>query len=297
MTNRKRIEGIQGYLFLSPALIIFFIFTVLAILFIIFLSFTKFNILNWNMVFVGFQNYIRAFTDPRFHIALFNVLKYAVVVVPIQTLFALLMAIALNAKIKFPTVFRTIFFLPTLTSSAALTIIFMFLFSVNGSLNQILLNLHILKEPISFLTNTKFTLVVIMVMNIWSTIPMYATIYIAGLKDISNEIYEAAEIDGANGFKKFIYLIVPIIAPITVFVVLTGTVGCLQLFDQAYIFSQGSGGPANSTLTVTLAIYQYAFQIPGSMGYASALAVILAMVIFAFALLTRKWQGQGGESS
>ncbi len=296
MINKRR-EGLQGYLFLSPALIIFLIFTILSTSFILFLSFTKYNTLNGQMKFIGLDNYFKLFSDSRFQISLKNTFKYVIVVVPIQTILALLIAMALNAKIKFPVVFRTIFFLPTLTSSAALTIIFMFLFSVTGPLNQILLNLYLIKEPISFLTDTKFALKVIMVMNIWSTIPMYSTIYIAGLKDISNEIYEAASIDGANGFSKFIYIVVPIIAPITLFVFLTGLIGCFQIFDQAYILSNGSGGPANSTLTVTLLIYQYAFTTSGTMGYAAAIAVALAFIIFAFSLVTKRWQGQGGEAS
>lgn len=293
MTNKKQ-ETIQGYIFLTPALTIFLIFTIISILFIFFLSFTKYNTLNGKMTFIGIDNYLNLFKDGRFHIALFNTFKYVIIVVPIQTLLSLLIALALNAKIKFPVVFRTVFFLPTLTSSAALTIIFMFLFSINGPINGTLMNLNIIKEPISFLTDARVALNVIMVMNIWSTIPMYSTIYIAGLQDISKEVYEAAAIDGATGIKQFLHIIIPIMTPITLFIFLTGLIGCFQIFDQAYIFSNGTGGPANSTLTVTLLIYQYAFTTSGTMGYAASIAVMLSLIIFLFSMITRRWQSQGG---
>lgn len=293
MTKRRK-EATTGYLFLTPALITLFIFTVFSILFIIFLSFTRYNTLSREMSFIGFDNYIRLFTDRRFHIALRNTVRYVLIVVPIQTVLSLLIALSLNAKVKGASIFRVIFFLPTLTSSSVLTIIFMFLFNIDGPINQILLDYNLIERPINFLTNTDFTLSIIMAMNIWSTIPFFATIYVAGLQDITEEMYEASEIDGANGIKKLLYIVIPIISPITLFVFLTGLIGCFQIFDQAYIFSNGTGGPANSTLTVTLLIYQNAFATIGTMGYAAAIAVVLAMIIFVISLLTRRWQN-GGE--
>jgi multiple sugar transport system permease protein len=293
--RKKNKEALTGYLFVTPALTVFFIFVFFSILFIVGLSFTKYNTLSKEIKFIGLDNYIRLFKDIRFHIALKNTLKYVAIVVPIQTILSLLIAIALNAKIKYPTVFRTIFFLPTLTSSAVLTVIFMFLFSINGPVNHFLLDYNFINTPINFLTDTKFTLNVIMIMNIWSTVPFFATIYIAGLQDISQEMYEAAQIDGANGLKRFIYIIIPMMTPITLFVFLTGIIGCFQVFDQAYIFSGGTGGPANSTLTVTLLIYQYAFNTSGTMGYASTIAVVLSVIIFAVSAITKKWQNGGDE--
>jgi multiple sugar transport system permease protein len=129
----------------------------------------------------------------------------------------------------------------------------------------------------------------IMIMNIWSTAPYFMVIYLAALQDIPDSLYEAAELDGANALQKFWYVTVPYLRPVTSFVVIMGLIGTFQLFDQSYIFSAGSGGPNNSTLTVVLLIYQYAFKTLGTMGYAAALAVVLAIIILIATLLQRKF--------
>jgi ABC-type sugar transport system permease subunit len=212
------------------------------------------------------------------------------VVVPTQTFIALVLAYVLNQKLKAKNIIRTVLFLPTLTSSAVLTMIFMFLFSVNGPINQFLMSSGAIGSAMNFLGDPKFALKVIMAMNIWSTVPFFMTIYLAGLQDIPDALYEAASIDGASSIQKFFKITVPNIAPVTVFVVLQGLIGCFQIFDQAYIFSNGSGGPQNSTLTVALSMYQYAFKTNGTMGYAAAIAVVLAIVIFVVAIITKKLQ-------
>lgn len=125
-------------------------------------------------------------------------------------------------------------------------------------------------------------------MNIWSTIPMYTTMYLASLQDLPASMYEAADIDGAGPVKRFLYITVPYLKPITTYVLLTSIIGTLQMFDQAYIFSNGSGGPANSTLTVSLMVYKYAFGTQNAMGYAATLALILAVIIMVISMLAEK---------
>lgn len=127
-----------------------------------------------------------------------------------------------------------------------------------------------------------------MIMNIWSTVPQYTTMYLASLQDLPGSLYEAAEIDGAGTWKKFFHVTVPYLKPITTYVLLTGIIGTLQMFDQAYIFSNGSGGPANSTLTVSLMVYRYAFGTNNAMGYASTIAIILAVVIMVVSFISEK---------
>ena len=127
-----------------------------------------------------------------------------------------------------------------------------------------------------------------MVMNIWSTIPMYTTMYLASLQDLPASMYEAANIDGAGSVKRFWYITIPYLKPITTYVLLTSIIGTLQMFDQAYIFSNGSGGPANSTLTVSLMVYKYAFGSQNAMGYAATMAVILAAIIMIISRLAEK---------
>ena len=127
-----------------------------------------------------------------------------------------------------------------------------------------------------------------MAMNIWSTIPFFMTIYLAGLQDIPKSTYEAAEVDGANSIQKFFYITVPQLKPITTFVLLMGIIGTFQMFDQAYIFSNGTGGPENSTLTVALLIYKNAFGQNNSMGFATATAIMLSVVIFSVSFIAQK---------
>ncbi len=208
-------------------------------------------------------------------------------VVPIQTILAMVLAAVLNAGLKGQKIFRVIYFLPTLTSSAVLTLIFMWMFNQNGLINELLSAVGL---PIyNWLGDPRVALHSIMGMNIWSTAPFFMVIYLAALQDIPNSLYEAAELDGANAFQKFWSVTMPSLRPVTSFVVIMGLIGTFQLFDQSYIFSAGSGGPNNSTLTVVLLVYQYAFKNLGTMGYAAALAMTLAVIILIATLIQRRF--------
>lgn len=289
-SKRQLQEWRQGYLFLLPAVVILGIFIGIAAVFVVYLSFHKVNLFTGSYTPVGLDNYLRLFTDETARTALFNTISFSVVVVPCQTIIALVIASVLNSKIRGKYFFRSVYFLPTLTSSSALTIIFMFMFSVTGPINMALIKAGFLPEGggINFLNDPSFALKVIMVMNIWSTVPQYTTMYLASLQDLPASLYEAADIDGADTFHKFTNITIPYLKPITTYVLLTGIIGTLQMFDQAYIFSNGSGGPANSTLTVSLMVYRYAFGTNNAMGYAAAIAIILALVIMAVSLLAEK---------
>ncbi len=285
----------QAWLFLAPAIIVVGIFFVLAVLFAFYLSFNDVNLFTNTFSFKGIENYLRIFTDQKARIALRNTATFALVVVPLQTIFALIIAYILSSKgIKGKKLFRMVYFLPTLTSSSALTIIFMFIFNIYGPVNDLFMNLGFYSEPINFLQEPAYALKVIMVMNIWSTVPYYMTIYLASLVDLPHSLYEEAEIDGATTVDKLRYITIPYLRPITTYVLLTGIIGTFQMFDQAYIFSNGSGGPNNSTLTLSLMIYQYAFGQMNTMGYAAALAIVLAIIIFITSLLAEKLNKERG---
>lgn len=288
VTKRRKQEEIQGWLFVAPAVIVITIFVLISIGFGLFVSFNKVNLFTSTYEFIGTENYERIFTDTKAKIAFWNTTRFVLVVVPVQTFFALVTASVLNAAIRGKVQFRTIFFLPTLTSSAALTMIFMFLFSLNGPINEIAMSFGWLAEPINFLGEAKFALRVIMAMNIWSTAPFFMTIYLAGLQDVPASLYEAAQVDGANAVQRFFKITVPMLRPITTFVLLMGIIGSFQMFDQAYIFSGGSGGPENSTLTVALLIFRNAFGQNNTMGFASAMAIVLAVVIFTTSLVAQR---------
>lgn len=287
--NRNRLmDHIQGYSFIAPAAVILGIFVYISVCLAIYMSFHKVNLFKWTFDFVGIGNYKRIFSEDRIFKAFRNTVKFVAVVAPIQTILALVIAAVLNSKIRGQKAFRTIYFLPTLTSSTALTMIFMFIFSISGPFNQIAYSLGLIREMKNWLNEPKFALKIIMAMNIWSTVPYYMTIYLAALQDVPQSLYEAAEVDGANAFKRFMNVTVPHMKPITTFVFITGIIGTFQMFDQAYIFSNGSGGPQNSTLTVALMVYQYAFSLLNDMGLACAVAIILAIAIIIASLLANK---------
>lgn len=295
-TKSQISEMIQGYGFITPALLIILVFFVLAILFAVYLSFNDVNLIMHTYEWNGFRNYQNLFQDKQLLRALQNTGFFALVVVPVQTIIALVIAYILASKgIKAKKMFRLIYFLPTLTSSAALTLIFMFVFNLNGPVNGFLESLHLIDGPINFINDTDWTLKVIMVMNIWSTVPYFMTIYLASLVDLPEAMYEAAEIDGANAFQKLRYITIPYLRPITTFVLLTGIIGTFQMFDQAYIFSGGTGGPENSTLTVSLLIFQYAFGQQNQMGYAAVIAIMLAIIIFVVSRIAEKLNGGNGH--
>jgi len=281
-------EAGTGYLLLSPTLFVLLLFIIGPILFAIFLAFHKVQLLGTTTFeFVGFDNFKRMTGDLRAKIALWNTVKYVVIVVPCQTMLALVLAATLNAGLKGQKFFRIVYFLPTLTSSAVLTLIFMWMYNQNGLINDLLQAVGL--PTYNWLGDPKVALNAIMVMNIWSTAPFFMVIYLAALQDIPDSLYEAAELDGANAIQKFWYVTVPYLRPVTSFVVIMGLIGTFQLFDQSYIFSAGSGGPNNSTLTVVLLIYQYAFKTLGTMGYAAALAFALAIIILIATLVQRRF--------
>jgi multiple sugar transport system permease protein len=285
--SKKVREASQGYFFMSPTIFVLSLFIIGPIIYAIFLAFHKVQLLgNVSYEFVGFHNFMNIFDDQRARIALWNTFKYVIIVVPTQTFLALVLAATLNAGLKAQNFFRIVYFLPTLTSSAVLTLIFMWMYNQNGLINHILKFFHL--PTYNWIGDPKVALTAIMIMNIWSTAPFFMVIYLAALQDIPKSLYEAAELDGANAIQKFFKITVPNLRPVTSFVVIMGIIGTFQLFDQSYIFSGGSGGPNNSTLTVVLLIYQYAFKSLGTMGYAAALSLLLAVVILIATIIQRK---------
>lgn len=276
---------VAGYLFMIPAILVLGIFLILPIIYAVVLAFYKVRILGEvSYKIIGLKNLVRIIGDERVWIALKNTAEYVTIVVPIQTILALFLAVILNSKIKGKNWFRVIFFLPTITSSSVITLIFMWIYNSNGILNNFLSLLGL--PTYNWLENPSVALKAIMLMNIWSTAPFFMVIYLAALQDIPETLYEAATIDGASRWDKFVCITLPFLKSVTFFIIVISIIGTFQLFDQSYILSRGSGGPNNSTLTVVLLIYQYAFK-SLDMGYAAALAIGLALVIMIVTLIQR----------
>ncbi|KOP26077.1 sugar ABC transporter permease [Hapalosiphon sp. MRB220] len=282
-------EDLAGYLFMIPAIVVLLTFVVLPIVWAVFLSLQKVQLLGGiQYEFIGFRNFTRLVEDEQVWIALKNTVEYVAIVVPMQTILALVLAVTLNSGIRGKNWWRILYFLPTVTSSAVLTLIFMWIYNTDGLLNDFLAFVGL--PTYNWLGDPAVALKGIMIMNIWSTAPFYMVIYLAALQDIPQSLYEAAELDGANDWQKFIYITIPMLKPVTFFVVAVGIIGTFQLFDQSYIFSNGNGGPNNATLTVVLLIYQAVFR-NLQMGYAAAIAFLLATVIIIITLLQRRLFG------
>ncbi len=284
-------EAVSGYGFMAPAILVLGLFVLVPIFYAVFLSLHKVQLLGGvEFRFIGLRNFGRMLGDERIWIALKNTAEYVAIVVPVQTILALILAIVLNTQIQGRNWFRIIYFLPTVTSSAVLTLIFIWLYNTNGLLNDFLAFVGL--PTYNWLGDPNVALKAIMLMNIWSTAPLFMVIYLAALQDIPKSIYEAAAIDGANGWQRLVHITIPSLKPVTFFVITMGIIGTFQLFDQSYIFSEGKGGPNNATLTVVLLIYQYAFKTL-DMGYAAALAFMLAAIIIAITLIQRRFFGDG----
>ncbi|OON97622.1 MAG: sugar ABC transporter permease [Epulopiscium sp. Nele67-Bin005] len=278
-------SNVAGWLLVFPVVALMLVFIVGPAIFSFGLSFQKYNMLKpQEATFIWFENYVELLKDPYFHQALYNTFKYSIVVVPVQTAISLLLATAANQKIKGQTFFRVAYYVPAVTSAVASASMFMFLFNTNGIVNRFLANFGFV--PVSWFNDPRYALPLAMLMAIWSTVGTQMLVFLAGLQDIPGEVYEAAEIDGVSPLQRFFYITVPLLSEKTMFVVVVGMIGTLQMFDQAYIISGGVGGPLGSTTTVVLYLYNKAFG-ENRLGYGSAVAVVLFVVIFTLTMLQR----------
>jgi multiple sugar transport system permease protein len=288
MQRQKRQDTLAGWLFIGPALFFFSIFTVFPVLFGAFLSLFKINVTTIdNRTFVGLDNFPKVLGSEDFQIALGNTARFSFFVVTIQTILALLLAVAVNQKIKGKTFFRTAFFFPSISSSVVISIIFLWVFNKFGLLNYFL-SIFGINGPV-WVDDPKTALPSIMGLNIWTTSGTFMVIYLAALQDIPAQLYEAAAVDGATAVQKFFKITVPLLAPTTFFIVTLGIIGTFQVFDQAFVISAGSGGPEKSTLTIVFYIYQQAFKERNGMGIAAAASVVLFVIIFALTLIQRRF--------
>jgi multiple sugar transport system permease protein len=237
------------------------------------------------------EGYKRVLADNLFLTkALPNTFKYVLVVVPIQTAISLVLAFVMDQKLRMRRLFRTVFYLPSVTSSVVISLIFVWLFASQGIFNQII------HSNINWLNNTTTAFYVIMGMNIFTTTGTLMLIFLSGLQDIPQTLYEAGRIDGANSPQIFRYITIPMLRPVIFFVVTVGIIGCFQVFDQIYVMT--AGGPLDSTTTITYLIYKWAFRdTTVKMGQASALAIILTVIILAVTLLQRRVIEGSGTSN
>jgi len=272
-----------AYLFLTPWLIGLFAFSLFPIVASLYLSFTSYDMLN-PPVWSGLENFHNIFTDKRFYQSLRVTLTYVLLGVPLELMFALTLAIVLNYSLsKAVNVYRGIYYIPSLIGgSVSVALLWRQIFGSDGLINQALEWFGV--AGTSWIANPQTALYTIVLLKVWQFgSPM--VIFLAGLKQIPKELYEAAEIDGAGRRQCFFQVTLPLLTPVILFNLIMQLIGSFQAFTPAYIISGGNGGPVNSTLFYTLYLYQQGFQ-NYQMGVASAMAWILLLLIALFSAIT-----------
>ena len=281
-------EAIWGYMLISPAILFVFAFVLLPILGAFGVSFTEWNLVNPPNL-VGTDNYEKIFTDPVVTKTLLNTFYFTFVSVPISIALSLILAVMLNRKIRGIAFFRTAYYLPVISSTVAISMVFLWVFNSDyGLLNRFLALFHI--TSIHWLTDPKYAMIAVVIVTIWKSLGFNMIIAIAALQEIPKEIHDAAAIDGAGEMQKFFYIIIPLITPAIFFLSIIGFINSFQSFDLVYNMTRG--GPARATYLVGYYIWEQAFQFL-NMGYGTAVAFVLFFIVLIFTLLQwflrRKW--------
>lgn len=291
-TSLKR--DLEGYLFISPWLIGFLFLSAGPILFSLILSGTRWSLLS-SPQWVGFENYDTLLHDPLVYDSLWNTAYYVLFSVPLGMMLSLFLAILLNQRLRGIAIFRTIFFLPSVTNLVAVSILWMWIFNPEFGLINRALEWVGISGPL-WLQSETWSKPALILMSLWG-VGGAMIINLAALQSIPEELYEAANLDGARTLRKLFHITLPLISPALFFNLIMNVIGSFQVFTQAFIMTassgQGSeGGPNNSTLFFVLYLYKKAFQ-QFKMGYASSLAWLLFVIILVFTLiqfgLSRRW--------
>jgi multiple sugar transport system permease protein len=285
-----------GYLFISPLLVGLAVWTVYPLLASLYLSFTQGALLG-KVTWVGLANYQRMFTDDELFVyAIRNTAYYVFASVVPATVLPLLLALALNQKLRGIVFFRFVLFLPTITSSVALSVMWLWIYNPQfGIINQVLDSLGVLRllgmsRP-AWLADPRTAMLSIIIMAVWRGLGYNMLLFLAALQDVPEAYYEAAKIDGADAFARLLHVTLPLISPMVFFVIVMGIIGGFQVFEYSYVMTGGQGGPVNSTLTMVLYLYREGF-VKFRVGYASALAYVLFLIIMIVTIIQlriQKW--------
>ncbi len=287
-----------GWLFISVALLLLSVFLIYPILYSFYLSFTSTQGIVTE--FVGIGNYTRLMGDPMFFTALKNTFIILIIQVPVMLLIGLVLASILNDKnLRFRGVFRTAIFLPAVTSLIAYTILFKMLFSYEGMINNILLSIGLISQPLEWLTTPKLAVFVLIIAMVWRWTGYNMVFYLSAMQNIPYDIYEASEIDGANKVQTFFLITLPQLKPMILFTTIMSTIGTLQLFDEPMNLSQSGTtsatmGPDNCFLTLSVYIYNICFKYSPKFGYAATISYIIVFLI-AFLTVIQFWLGEDSE--
>lgn len=287
-TSLARREELTAYLFLAPNLIGFLLFTVLATLASLGISFT-----NWDLLtppqWAGVQNYVKLWQDPTFWKVLKNTLFFTVTSVPLTVALGLVLALGLNRKMRGTAWLRSAYFVPVVTSSFVIALVWRWFYNPDYGMMNYLLRLIGITGP-NWLTSQKWAMTAVVIMSVWKGCGYAMVLFLAGLQSISDQIYEAGSIDGTNSWQRFRYLTIPLLTPTTFFVSIISLIGSFQVFDSVSALTDG--GPADATRPLVMYIVDNAFTYL-AMGYGAALAWVLFAIVFVITLvqwlLQRHW--------
>ena len=291
MTRRL---SITPYLFLVPALALVATFVLYPIGAVVFFSFTDYDIIS-SPEWVGLKNYEHLVGDPTFWKALTNSVVY-LVATPIVIVLAILLALVVNRRLPGISLFRALYFVPAVSGSIAIGISWRWLFERNGMINSLLISAGILDEPVQWLTNPDFVLPIAIMLTVWAGIGYYAVIFLAGLQNIPEELYDAARIDGCNEWQKHWHVSLPGLRPQVVFVAVISGLAALKVFDEIYVLTNRTGGVLESGTTIVFYLWRQAFVLSHA-GYASAIAIALLLLTLAFSIVLVRILERGTESA
>lgn len=287
--SRRRRQTLIAYLFLAPALALLAVFTFYPVLAGTVLSLFDYDFLNPPR-YIGAQHFRQLLADRYFWIAFTNSVKY-VLVVPVIQLCAILLAVLANQRLRGMRFFRAAYYLPVITSWPVVGIMWSWMYDQQGVINYVLQVLHVVDRPITWLSHPTLTLYAVMFVTLWKGLGWYMVIYLAGLQAIPQEFEEAAMIDGASKSRVFWAVTVPLLRPYILLSSVLSTIAALKVFDEIYVMTRG--GPFYSTYTMFMYIFDQAFQ-DLNVGYAAALAVVLAGAILIFSVVNFRLFRRGG---
>ncbi|MDO4284578.1 MAG: sugar ABC transporter permease [Eubacteriales bacterium] len=285
----KTRQTLKAYLFMAPALILLILFVFVPIFGSLPLMFFDYSVLG-KTKFVGFDNFIELFGDREFRIALLNSILF-VVVVPVIQILSILLALLVNRKMHGMTLFRTLFYIPVVTSMVAVSIIWGFLFDANGVINTALMDLGLIKMPLGFLNDGKTAMLCVMFITVWQGLGYYMMLYLAGLQSVPQELEEAAWVDGANRLQSLIKIKIPMLKPYIWFCSLNSVISAISVFDVVYVLTQG--GPNNATVVINYYSYVKAFK-DFEFGYAAAVGAVQAVITTIMSIIVFVYGKQGG---
>lgn len=290
-SRRERSEFLWGWLFLLPTMAGLIILNIIPIIQTIYQSFFKTGAFGRGNVFVGLQNYEKLFSDSLVWQALINTFKYALVEVPFSIVIALILAVLMDGQIRGKSAWRTIYFLPMVAAPAAVAMVWRWLYNSEfGLFNHVLNSLGL--SSVNWISNPSTAYISVAVVGIWSIIGYNMVLFIAGLKEIPRDYYEASQIDGAGGVKQFFYITLPLISPTMFFVAVTRIIGAMQVFDSIYMMMDKTNPALVKTQSLVYLFYRYSF-VEGNKGYGSAIVLLLLVVILLITVIQmmcqKKW--------